>query len=213
MVLRAPAHSRHQGADSAELPHMSETETVILCDLMFLTENFTVGPKQIQEAECWVHKIRHDGTTAQKIEQVTNSGELALALAPAIAKAPVVPCFPKEAARSVDHGSKATLPLTIPRRVFKLSAKDSTRRSVGITLQKGTRDLSAATAALTTYALGGQRPLLLVGNRATGVFFASSPDSDLEAFSHNPAHGSFAPLAFQPSTMTNCANQRFLSYK
>jgi hypothetical protein len=40
----------------------------------------------------------------------------------------------------------------------------------------------------------------------------SSPDSDLEAFSHNPTHGSFAPLAFQPSAMTNCANQRFLSY-
>uniref|UniRef100_A0A6N2KH07 Regulator of rDNA transcription protein 15 n=1 Tax=Salix viminalis TaxID=40686 RepID=A0A6N2KH07_SALVM len=38
-----------------------------------------------------------------------------------------------------------------------------------------------------------------------------SPDSDLEAFSHNPTHGSFAPLAFQPSAMTNCANQRFLS--
>uniref|UniRef100_A0A6N2N562 Senescence-associated protein n=1 Tax=Salix viminalis TaxID=40686 RepID=A0A6N2N562_SALVM len=32
-----------------------------------------------------------------------------------------------------------------------------------------------------------------------------------EAFSHNPTHGSFAPLAFQPSAMTNCANQRFLS--
>ncbi|CAN1125635.1 hypothetical protein LINPERHAP2_LOCUS3007, partial [Linum perenne] len=63
----------------------------------------------------------------------------------------------------------ATLPLTIPRRVFKSSAKDS-----------------------------------------TGV--GASPDSDLEAFSHNPAHGSFAPLAFQPSAMTNCANQRFLSY-
>ena len=40
----------------------------------------------------------------------------------------------------------------------------------------------------------------------------ASLDSDLEAFSHNPAHGSFAPLAFQPSAMTNCANQRFLSY-
>ncbi|KAJ0106697.1 hypothetical protein Patl1_18609 [Pistacia atlantica] len=26
-----------------------------------------------------------------------------------------------------------------------------------------------------------------------------SPVSDLEAFSHNPAHDSFAPLAFQPS--------------
>ncbi|KAF8083108.1 hypothetical protein N665_0791s0005 [Sinapis alba] len=51
-----------------------------------------------------------------------------------------------------------------------------------------------------------------VGNRAAGTCVASSPDSDLEAFSHNPAHGSFAPLAFQPSAMTNCANQRFLSY-
>ncbi|KTE89979.1 hypothetical protein AT727_24830 [Desulfitobacterium hafniense] len=72
--------------------------------------------------------------------------------------------------------------------------------------------MSAAAAAPTTRALGGQRPLLRVGNRATGACVASSPDSDLEAFSHNPAHGSFAPLAFQPSAMTNCANQRFLSY-
>ncbi|KAK8616688.1 hypothetical protein V6N13_116658 [Hibiscus sabdariffa] len=108
--------------------------------------------------------------------------------------------------------SKATLPLTIPRRVFKSSAKDSTRRSVEITLQEGSRDLSDARAAPTTRALGGHRPLLRVGNRATGACVASSPDSDLEAFSHNPAHGSFAPLAFQPSAMTNCANQRFLSY-
>lgn len=60
--------------------------------------------------------------------------------------------------------------------------------------------------------LGGQGPLLLVGKRTTGARIASSPDSDLEAFSHNPTHGSFAPLAFQPSAMTNCANQRFLSY-
>ncbi|KAK7239499.1 hypothetical protein RIF29_43575 [Crotalaria pallida] len=56
--------------------------------------------------------------------------------------------------------------------------------------------------------LGGRGPLLLVGKRATGTRIASSPDSDLEAFSHNPTHGSFAPLAFQPSAMTNCANQR-----
>ena len=60
--------------------------------------------------------------------------------------------------------------------------------------------------------LGARGPLLQVGNRAAGARVASSPDSDLEAFSHNPAHGSFAPLAFQPSAMTNCANQRFLSY-
>ncbi|KAK8700821.1 hypothetical protein V6N13_019211 [Hibiscus sabdariffa] len=83
---------------------------------------------------------------------------------------------------------KATLPLTIPRRVFKSPAKDSTRRSVEITLQGGTRDLSDARAAPTTRALGGHRPLLRVVNRATGACVASSPDSDLEAFSHNPAH-------------------------
>ncbi|KAK8590499.1 hypothetical protein V6N13_057392 [Hibiscus sabdariffa] len=111
-----------------------------------------------------------------------------------------------------DDRSKATLPLTIPRRVFKLSAKDSTHRSVEITLQGGTHDLSDARATPTTRALGGHRPLLRVGNWATGACVACSPDSDLEAFSHNPAHGSFAPLAFQPSAMTNCANQRFLSY-
>ncbi|CAN6973618.1 unnamed protein product, partial [Brassica rapa subsp. trilocularis] len=31
--------------------------------------------------------------------------------------------------------------------------------------------------------------LLRVGNWAVGACVASSPDSDLEAFSHNPAHG------------------------
>ncbi|KAK8621576.1 hypothetical protein V6N13_081009 [Hibiscus sabdariffa] len=72
----------------------------------------------------------------------------------------------------------------------------------------GTRDLSEARAAPTTRALRGHRPLLRVGNRATGACVAYSPDSDLEAFGHNPAHGSFVPLAFQPSAMTNCANQR-----
>jgi hypothetical protein len=38
---------------------------------------------------------------------------------------------------SVDRGSKATLPLTMPRRVFKSSAKDSARRPFGIVLQGG----------------------------------------------------------------------------
>ena len=47
---------------------------------------------------------------------------------------------------------------------------------------------------------------------ATFVSLLSSVDSDLEAFSHNPADGSFAPLAFQPSANAKCLNQRFLSY-
>ncbi len=41
---------------------------------------------------------------------------------------------------------------------------------------------------------------------------ASSKDSDLEAFSRNPTHGSFAALAFQLTANTNDAKQRFLSY-
>jgi hypothetical protein len=53
-------------------------------------------------------------------------------------------------------------------------------------------------------------------NAGWGRRYAKAPlaslDSDLEVFSHNPAHYSSAPLAFQPSAMTNCVNQRFLSY-
>uniref|UniRef100_A0A6N2MKG5 Senescence-associated protein n=1 Tax=Salix viminalis TaxID=40686 RepID=A0A6N2MKG5_SALVM len=79
------------------------------------------------------------------------------------------------------------------------------------TPSRGPRGSSTARAWPTARASGAKRPLLQVGNRTAGARVASSPDSDLEAFSHNPTHGSFAPLAFQPSAMTNCANQRFLS--
>ena len=37
-------------------------------------------------------------------------------------------------------------------------------------------------------------------------------DSDLEAFSRNPADGSFAPLAVKPGANAKCVNQRFLLY-
>ena len=40
----------------------------------------------------------------------------------------------------MDRGSKATLPLTMPRRVFKSSAKDSAHRPVGIIVH-GSRTL------------------------------------------------------------------------
>ena len=40
----------------------------------------------------------------------------------------------------------------------------------------------------------------------------SSMDSDLEAFSHNPTHDSFAALPVQATAITNYVNQRFLSY-
>ena len=39
-----------------------------------------------------------------------------------------------------------------------------------------------------------------------------SMDSDLEAFSHNPTHGSVTALAVQLTVFTNYVIQRFLSY-
>uniref|UniRef100_A0A6N2MJL0 Senescence-associated protein n=1 Tax=Salix viminalis TaxID=40686 RepID=A0A6N2MJL0_SALVM len=65
----------------------------------------------------------------------------------------------------------------------------SARRSVGIVLQGGPRGSSTARAWPTARASGAKRPLLQVGNRTAGARVASSPDSDLEAFSHNPTHG------------------------
>ena len=113
---------------------------------------------------------------------------------------------------SVDRGSKATLPLTMPRRVFKSSAKDSAHRPLGRELRGGLpRHISRADLANGTGPWGAKHPNVgRVGRQADAPL--ASLDSDLEAFSHNPAHGSFAPLAFQPSAMTNCVNQRFLSY-
>ena len=40
----------------------------------------------------------------------------------------------------------------------------------------------------------------------------SGMDSDLEAFSHYPADGSFAALPGRTAAKTNYLNQRFLSY-
>ena len=50
----------------------------------------------------------------------------------------------------------------------------------------------------------------LVQSKHSSIVF--SMDSDLEAFSHYPADGSFAALAFQPAANTNYLNEGFLSY-
>ncbi|KAD0280370.1 hypothetical protein E3N88_44514 [Mikania micrantha] len=65
----------------------------------------------------------------------------------------------------VDRGSKATLPLTIPRHVFKSSAKDSTRRLIRIVIQDSPHDSSIAQAKPMTRAFGGQGPYCWSANR------------------------------------------------
>ena len=44
------------------------------------------------------------------------------------------------------------------------------------------------------------------------IISRSGTDSDLEAFSHNPADGSVAAMPCQTAAKTNYLNQRFLSY-
>ena len=47
---------------------------------------------------------------------------------------------------------------------------------------------------------------------ASSTVLVSGMDSVFEAFKHNPADGSFSPLAAQLSENTKNLNQRFLSY-
>ncbi|KAF4094488.1 hypothetical protein G5714_024632 [Onychostoma macrolepis] len=67
--------------------------------------------------------------------------------------------------------------------------------------------------ALRTGRPGGSTgyPRPIRAQRRCGIV-TSRRDSDLEAFSHNPTDGSFAPVAPQPNTRTKCLNLRFLSY-
>ncbi|RAL49583.1 hypothetical protein DM860_017927 [Cuscuta australis] len=80
-----------------------------------------------------------------------------------------------------------------------------------LNLKASTRTITSRQISLRHVPLGTKAPT--TGQKTSSKSKRlSSTDSNLEAFSHNPAHGSFAALAFQPNTMTNCANQRFLLY-
>ena len=113
----------------------------------------------------------------------------------------------------MDRSSKATQPLTIPRPIQVVcKGSSSANRQVGSRRQPGgTFYVPQATG---TVGAGSPKGLLkaLACNSQRYTSSLSSVDSDLEAFSHNPADGSFAPLAVQPSANAKCLNQRFLSY-
>ena len=113
--------------------------------------------------------------------------------------------------RSVDRNNKATLPLTRPNRTIKSYAKDPTPRVVKLQYVDSSPGLPPGRV---------RRPAEIQGPRAysypsTTCGKASSlsgMDSDLEAFSHNPADGSVAALPGRTAAKTNYLNQRFLSY-
>jgi hypothetical protein len=65
----------------------------------------------------------------------------------------------------VDRNSKATLPLTIPRPIFKSSAEDSSPRSFGIVMQSTRAQLLSSCRGGSRHMLLGAHgaPLLVVG--------------------------------------------------
>ncbi|PHT27800.1 Regulator of rDNA transcription protein 15 [Capsicum baccatum] len=91
----------------------------------------------------------------------------------------------------MDRGSKAALPLTIPRRIFKSSAKDSARRSMEIILQGGHRDPSATLPPRRL----SQRHVPLVAEAPTGKTNQShdglNPAHVLYWWVNNPTLGEF----------------------
>ncbi|EJU02321.1 hypothetical protein DACRYDRAFT_79103 [Dacryopinax primogenitus] len=56
------------------------------------------------------------------------------------------------------------------------------------------------------------RSLFQHNSHARDKIVVSSTDSDLEAFSHNPADDSFAALPDRTAANTKYLNERFLSY-
>ena len=101
---------------------------------------------------------------------------------------------------------------------YPVSTKSSVWRSstsvLGLSSRQGYLSALPLTSPLPKIAFKSPRELYSSVSkhaRSTHSVF-SSMDSDLEAFSHYPADGSFAPLAFQPGANTNYLNEGFLSY-
>ena len=108
---------------------------------------------------------------------------------------------------SADRSNKATLLLTIPRCLLSRLQRISRAQCSKLLFINQARGLSPGPVAK-LYGTG--RSYRYSRNRA--AVLVSGMDSDLEAFSHNPADGSSAPIASQPSAKTNYLNQQFLSY-
>ena len=112
---------------------------------------------------------------------------------------------------SIDRNNKTTLLFTAPSDITKSYAKVLSPRMLNCKTSASTQDFSPSTNAdlLRFRALGAYSyPTTMCGRYSP----LSGMDSDLEAFSHYPADGSFAALPGQTAAKTNYLNQRFLSY-
>jgi hypothetical protein len=110
---------------------------------------------------------------------------------------------------SRDRNNKATLPLTQPGRTSKSSAKDSSLL-IAKFQARARRPPFLVTDRCTTAEVRGRS--LFVHCYDSRISSLSGMDSDLEAFSRNPADGSFAALPCRTAAKTNYLKPRFLSY-
>ena len=122
---------------------------------------------------------------------------------------------------SADRSNEATLPLTIPRsRLGRLQRiYQSTRARLtweGETAAACFRPppLRTSHRILETRLREARsiRRFLRLSEWTGARIIAPSMDSGLEAFSRNPAGGSFGAMAFPPAPKTRDLDQRFLSY-
>lgn len=112
---------------------------------------------------------------------------------------------------SADRSNKATLLLTVPRpdssrlqRIHPHTYHDCNSRT--------NRPNISVKPILPTW-FGSRAKLYWNTSNTRGTdIVVSSTDSDLEAFSHNPADDSFAPLPDRTGANTKYLNERFLSY-
>ena len=112
---------------------------------------------------------------------------------------------------SADRSNKATLLLTVPRPDSSRLQRIHPRTYHDCNSWTNRLDISIKPVKPTQF--GSRAKLYSNTTKTCGTnIVVSSTDSDLEAFSHNPADDSFAPLPDRTGANTKYLNERFLSY-
>jgi hypothetical protein len=112
---------------------------------------------------------------------------------------------------SADRSNKATLLLTVPRPDSSRLQRIHPRTYHDCNSRTNQLDISVRPIKPTSFGSRAKLYSNTSNTRGTNIV-VSSMDSDLEAFSHNPADDSFAPLPDRTGANTKYLNERFLSY-
>jgi hypothetical protein len=112
---------------------------------------------------------------------------------------------------SADRSNKATLLLTVPRSHSSRLQRIHPRTCFQYKTSTRIKPFRSTRGRLNVV-LEPKLYFNATSNARDNTSSFSSTDSGLEAFSHNPTDGSFAPLPDRTGANTNYLNQRFLSY-